>query len=112
MTNFQDRANFIWNLANLLRGDYKPAEYGKAVLPVTIVIRALVPKKVVTPSRPFLTKNLPVIRFLHGTMRVGQFQHPPTHRAGLPYEKEFELAEKMREERKIELCMYHKSLTH
>jgi type I restriction enzyme M protein len=39
MTNFQDRANFIWNLADLLRGDYKPAEYGKVVLPFTILRR-------------------------------------------------------------------------
>jgi type I restriction enzyme M protein len=39
MTNFQDRANFIWNLADLLRGDYKQAEYGKVILPFTILRR-------------------------------------------------------------------------
>lgn len=39
MTNFQDKANFIWSIADLLRGDYKQAEYGKVVLPFTILRR-------------------------------------------------------------------------
>lgn len=39
MTNFQDRANFIWNVADLLRGDYKQAEYGKVILPFTVLRR-------------------------------------------------------------------------
>jgi type I restriction enzyme M protein len=39
MTNFQDRANFIWSLADLLRGDFKQAEYGKIILPFTILRR-------------------------------------------------------------------------
>jgi len=39
MTNFQDRANFIWSVADLLRGDYKQAEYGKVILPFTVLRR-------------------------------------------------------------------------
>ncbi|MFP4605117.1 MAG: N-6 DNA methylase [Bacteroidales bacterium] len=39
MTNFQDKANFIWSVADLLRGDYKQAEYGKVILPFTILRR-------------------------------------------------------------------------
>jgi type I restriction enzyme M protein len=39
MTNFQDRANFIWSIADLLRGDYKQAEYGKVILPFTVLRR-------------------------------------------------------------------------
>jgi type I restriction enzyme M protein len=39
MTNFQDKANFIWSIADLLRGDYKQAEYGKVILPFTILRR-------------------------------------------------------------------------
>ena len=39
MTNFQDRANFIWSLADLLRGDFKQAEYGKIILPFTVLRR-------------------------------------------------------------------------
>jgi type I restriction enzyme M protein len=32
-------ANFIWEIANLLRGPYKPKEYGDVVLPMTILRR-------------------------------------------------------------------------
>ena len=41
-------ANFIWSIANLLRGPYKPKEYGDVVLPMTILRRldcVLAPKK-------------------------------------------------------------------
>jgi type I restriction enzyme M protein len=30
---------FIWSIANLLRGTYKRADYGKVVLPFTILRR-------------------------------------------------------------------------
>jgi type I restriction enzyme M protein len=39
MTNFQDKANFIWSIADYLRGDYKQAEYGKVILPLTVLRR-------------------------------------------------------------------------
>lgn len=29
---FQELANFIWSVADLLRGDYKQADYGKIIL--------------------------------------------------------------------------------
>jgi len=48
MTNFRETANFIWSVADLLRGDYKQAEYGKVILPLTILRRldcVLEPKK-------------------------------------------------------------------
>jgi type I restriction enzyme M protein len=32
-------ANFIWSVADLLRGDYKQAEYGKVILPFTVLRR-------------------------------------------------------------------------
>ena len=32
-------AGFIWSIANLLRGPYKPKEYGEVVLPMTILRR-------------------------------------------------------------------------
>ena len=28
MNNFNDKVNFIWSVADLLRGPYKPAQYG------------------------------------------------------------------------------------
>lgn len=39
MTNFQEKANFIWNLADLLRGSYKKNEYQKVILPFTVLKR-------------------------------------------------------------------------
>jgi type I restriction enzyme M protein len=35
MINFRAKANFIWSVADLLRGDYKQADYGKVILPLT-----------------------------------------------------------------------------
>ena len=39
MNGFTDRANFIWSIADLLRGDYKQSEYGKVILPLTVIRR-------------------------------------------------------------------------
>lgn len=35
----RNHAAFIWSVAELLRGDYKPSEYGKVVLPLTVIRR-------------------------------------------------------------------------
>ncbi len=37
--NIQAKANMIWNIADILRGLYKPHEYGKIILPMTIIKR-------------------------------------------------------------------------
>lgn len=37
--NNRELANFIWSIADLLRGDYKQAEYGKIILPFTMLRR-------------------------------------------------------------------------
>lgn len=39
MENFQEKANFIWSVADLLRGDYKQSEYGRVILPLTVMRR-------------------------------------------------------------------------
>ena len=39
MTNFKEKANLIWAVANLLRGDYKQSDYGKVILPMTVLRR-------------------------------------------------------------------------
>ncbi|WP_339790474.1 class I SAM-dependent DNA methyltransferase [uncultured Imperialibacter sp.] len=39
MANFKEKANFIWGIADLLRGHYKQADYGKVVLPLTVLKR-------------------------------------------------------------------------
>ena len=33
MNNFPEKVSFIWGVADLLRGDYKPSEYGRVILP-------------------------------------------------------------------------------
>jgi type I restriction enzyme M protein len=35
----RNHAAFIWSIADLLRGDYKQSEYGKVVLPLTVIRR-------------------------------------------------------------------------
>ncbi|OZI12962.1 restriction endonuclease subunit M [Bacillaceae bacterium SAS-127] len=39
MINFQDKVSFIWSIAEVLRGPYKPEEYGKVVLPLAVLRR-------------------------------------------------------------------------
>lgn len=39
MINFQEKVSFIWSVADLLRGDYKQSEYGKVILPLTVLRR-------------------------------------------------------------------------
>lgn len=35
----KNHAAFIWSVADLLRGNYKPSEYGRVVLPLTVIRR-------------------------------------------------------------------------
>ncbi len=37
MNNPGELVNFIWNVADLLRGPYKPHEYGRVILPMTVL---------------------------------------------------------------------------
>ncbi|MBU49068.1 MAG: restriction endonuclease subunit M [Deltaproteobacteria bacterium] len=39
MHNFSEKVNFIWSVADLLRGDYKQSEYGRVILPFTVLRR-------------------------------------------------------------------------
>ena len=39
MKNVKESANFIWSIADLLRGDYKQSDYGKVILPLTVLRR-------------------------------------------------------------------------
>lgn len=39
MTQFKEKANFLWSIADLLRGHYKQADYGKVILPLTVLRR-------------------------------------------------------------------------
>jgi len=39
MEGFSDKVSFIWAVADLLRGDYKAHEYGRVILPLTVLRR-------------------------------------------------------------------------
>jgi type I restriction enzyme M protein len=39
MNNFTDKVSFIWSVADLLRGPYKPPQYGRVILPLTVLRR-------------------------------------------------------------------------
>jgi type I restriction-modification system DNA methylase subunit len=38
-SGFSEITSFIWSVADLLRGDYKQADYGKVILPLTVIRR-------------------------------------------------------------------------
>jgi type I restriction enzyme M protein len=37
--HFQEKVAFLWSIADLLRGDYKPSDYAKVILPFTVLRR-------------------------------------------------------------------------
>jgi len=39
VNGFQDKVNFIFSIADVLRGPYKPNQYGKVILPLTVLRR-------------------------------------------------------------------------
>jgi hypothetical protein len=39
MNNFGEKASFIWSVADLLRGPYRPNQYKDVMLPMTVIRR-------------------------------------------------------------------------
>ncbi len=86
MDNFQEKVAFIWSVADLLRGDYKQSEYGKVILPLTVLRRldsVLEPtKQKVLRRHEELQGRLenvdPVLEQItgHGCYNVSQFTFP------------------------------------
>ena len=37
--NVREKANLIWEIATHLYGEYKPHEYGRVILPMTVIKR-------------------------------------------------------------------------
>src|SRR5690349_4841316 len=48
-------SSFIWSVADLLRGDYKQSEYGRVILPFTVLRRL---DCVVEPTKPAVLAEL------------------------------------------------------
>ena len=42
--DIKSHAAFIWSVADLLRGDYKQSEYGRVILPFTVLRRIVLPQ--------------------------------------------------------------------
>lgn len=59
--NFKGRADFIWGIADLLRGDYKQSEYGRVILPLTVLRRL---DCVLEPSKHIVLEQLPKVKGL------------------------------------------------
>jgi len=55
LVNFNDTISFIWSIAELLRGDYKQSEYGKVILPLTVLRRL---DCVLEPTKPAVIEQL------------------------------------------------------
>lgn len=53
--NPQALASFLWSIAELLRGDYKQSDYGKVILPFTVLRRM---DCVWSPPRPRCSRSL------------------------------------------------------
>ena len=54
INDFQEKVGFLWSLADLLRGDDKPSEYGKVLLALAVVWSCLVGR---TPLRTLTSKH-------------------------------------------------------
>jgi type I restriction enzyme M protein len=54
MNNFREKADLIWNLANLLRHNFKPHEYAEVILPL-VVLRRL--DQAMEPTRSAVRKT-------------------------------------------------------
>ncbi len=63
-TNIAEKATMIWNVADMLRGPFKPHEYGLVILPMTVVKRfhdCLLPTWQAVQEQYGKVKNLAVI---------------------------------------------------
>ncbi|EFG3630317.1 SAM-dependent DNA methyltransferase [Klebsiella oxytoca] len=61
MTNFSSMAAFLWSVADLLRGDFKQSQYGRVILPFTVLRRL---ECVLTPTKQAVLDKLPVVEKL------------------------------------------------
>lgn len=80
--NASEIASFIWSIAELLRGDYKQSEYGKVILPFTVLRRldcVLEPTKaaVVAEHQALKDGGMPMEQFLLEKSGLSFFNSSP-----------------------------------
>jgi len=66
MQNFREKADLIWKVADLLRGDYKQSDYGKVILPMTVLRRL---DCVLAPNKQKVLEYLPKVASLKESAR-------------------------------------------
>ena len=66
MKDFKEKANLIWKIADLLRGDYKQSDYGKVILPMTVLRRL---DCVLAPTKQKVLEYLPKVEKLSDRAR-------------------------------------------
>lgn len=67
---FQDKVAFIWANADLLRGDYKQSEYGKVILPLTVIRRI---DAVLEPTKEAVLKQIEELKEMGIAIEDGEF---------------------------------------
>ncbi len=66
MQNFKEKADLIWRVADLLRGDYKQSDYGKIILPMTVLRRL---DSVLSPTKQQVLKRLASVEYMDAAAR-------------------------------------------
>jgi len=61
MTDYEDKGELIWKVADLLRGDYRQSDYGKVILPMTVLRRL---DCVLAPTKQKVLDYLPKVEKL------------------------------------------------
>ena len=59
--NIQEKSSLIWAIAHILREYYKPHEYGKVILPMTVIKRF---NDVLAPTKERYWKHMRMLRTL------------------------------------------------
>jgi type I restriction enzyme M protein len=78
MSNFKDKANLIWGIADLLRGEYKQADYGKVILPLVVLKRL---DEVLAPTKERVLNKFAEIQ----SIKVGNIDPILNQAAGLNF---------------------------
>lgn len=68
--HFQDKVAFIWANADLLRGDYKQSEYGRVILPLTVIRRI---DSVLEPTKEAVLKQVEELKRMGIALEDGDF---------------------------------------
>ena len=78
MNNFNEKANLIWGIADLLRGEYKQADYGKVILPLVVLKRL---DDVLAPTKEKVLRKFSEMQ----SLKVGHIDPILNREAGLNF---------------------------